>query len=276
MTDVLQHQGPGDIRHTAPSNTSIREDIRVYWSKRAETFDQSWGHKIRSSQELSAWVGLFASPGGIKRGDRVLELASGTGEITRVLGNMGCVVDAIDMCEAMTARATAKPENAAVRFHLGDAENTMMPDAIYDAVICRHLVWTLVDPEAALKDWLRVLKPGGRLVIVDGDWVRTPLKARALKRLSAWIDRLQGKAVMWDQAAHEHILAQVHFRDGLTDKALSHLASHTGFSDIVTVPLHPIRRHQWNCATLSERLRVLATYDGHTFLLAARKPQTTD
>ncbi|WP_080518844.1 methyltransferase domain-containing protein [Rhodopseudomonas palustris] len=59
----------------------------------------------------------------------------------------------------------------AVKFHLGDAENPMMPDERFDAVVSRHLVWTLPDPEAALADWLRVLRPGGRVVLVDCDWV---------------------------------------------------------------------------------------------------------
>ena len=168
----------------AGSNFGLKDEIRAYWSQRAETFDLSYGHKIRSRAELDAWARLIAGHAPIAPGDRVLELASGTGEVTRVLLGFGCSIDAIDLCEPMIARAQAKHQGAPVRFHLGDAENTMMPDAVYDLVICRHLVWTLVDPERALADWLRVLKPGGALVIVDGDWVNRSRKAVFFQRLS--------------------------------------------------------------------------------------------
>jgi ubiquinone/menaquinone biosynthesis C-methylase UbiE len=260
---------------TPAANYTLKEDIRTYWSKRAETFDLSWGHKIRTNDEMNGWGALFATPGGIKPGDKVLELASGTGEITRVLVAMGCTVDAIDLCEPMITRARQKHVNAPVKFHLGDAENTMMPDDAYDAVVCRHLVWTLIDPAAALADWFRVLKPGGRLIIADGDWVRTTAKSRALKKLSYWIDRVQGVKSLWDQAAHDQIMAQVYFRDGLKEGALRDMAAQAGFSSIVTTGLDPIRAHQWRSASWSERLRLLATYDGNTFLLAAGKPHTS-
>jgi ubiquinone/menaquinone biosynthesis C-methylase UbiE len=256
-------------------NYSLKDEIRAYWAKRSETFDLSWGHKIRTDEELDAWAALFSTPGGLRRGDKVLELAAGTGEVTRVLVGMGCAVDAIDLCEPMIARASAKDANAAVRFHLGDAENTMMPDGVYDAVVCRHLVWTLVDQAAALADWFRVLKPGGRLVIADGDWVTTTFKAQALRKLSAWIDRSTGVQPCWDDAAHRRIVAQVHFRDGLTSRALGRLVANAGFADSMVTSLDPVRKSQWRSASWSERLRLLATYDTETFLFAARKPPAT-
>ena len=55
-------------------------------------------------------------------------------------------------------------------FAIGDAEDTKEPAEQYDIVINRHLVWTLPHPEKAIKEWKRVLKPGGRLVIMEGNW----------------------------------------------------------------------------------------------------------
>ncbi len=257
---------------TPRPNFSVKEEIRVYWSKRSETFDQSWGHKIRTDGELECWADIFKRHGAIASGVRVLELASGTGEVTRVLLRLGAAIDALDLCEPMIARAKDKHAGAAVRFHLGDAENTMMPAAHYDAVVCRHLVWTLVDPEAALADWLRVLRPGGRIVVVDGDWVRSTRKARLFRMLAAWIDRLTGGKPLWDQAAHERIMAQVRFRDGLTAVVLGPMVEAAGFHDVRIEGLDPIRRYQWCSASWSERLRLLATYDGNTFVLSAAKP----
>jgi ubiquinone/menaquinone biosynthesis C-methylase UbiE len=257
------------------SNFGLKDEIRTYWTKRAETFDQSWGHKIRTAGELEAWSALFRDHGAIGTGFRALELASGTGEVTRALVRMGCTVDAIDLCETMIERAKAKHAGSPVRFHLADAENTMMPDAAYDLVVTRHLAWTLVDPGAALADWFRVLKPGHRVVIVDGDWVRTSLRARLLKRLSALLDRLSGARPLWDQASHERIMSCLPFRDGLTIEDVTRLLRDAGFSDIRTGELTPVRSHQWQAATWSERLRMLATYDGNTFIVSAAKPAGT-
>jgi ubiquinone/menaquinone biosynthesis C-methylase UbiE len=262
-------------RAAASSNYTLKDEIRAYWSERSKTFDQSWGHKIRTSEELVGWAALFTTPGGLKRGDKVLELASGTGEVTRVLVHMGCSVEAIDLCEPMISIAKAKHTVSDVRFHLGDAENTMMPDAAFDAVVCRHLVWTLIDPETALADWFRVLKPGGRLVIADGDWVNSSPRAKALKWLSAQIDRWRSAQPLRDQAAHDRIMAQVRFRDGLKLEELKNMVRAAGFDAIDSAPLDSIRNHQWRSASWSERLRLLALYDGNTFLLSATKPSST-
>jgi ubiquinone/menaquinone biosynthesis C-methylase UbiE len=264
---------PTQIVSSSPNrNFSLKDEIRAYWTKRAETFDQSWGHKIRTAGELDAWCSLFREHGAIGTGFKTLELASGTGEVTRALVQLGCRVDAIDLCETMIERARAKHVGLSVQFHLADAENTMMPDDAYDLVVMRHLVWTLTDPSIALADWFRVLKPGHRVVIVDGDWVRASRRAKLLKRLSALLDRLGGAAPLWDQAAHGHIMERLPYHDGLTLDDVTGLLRGAGFVDIRTGALTPVRRHQWQAATWSERLRMIATYDGNTFIVSGAKP----
>jgi SAM-dependent methyltransferase len=120
---------------------------------------------------------------------QVLELASGTGEVTRVLRALGHRVTGLDFSEAMIARARAKHRgDGAARFVLADAENTMEPDGAYDAVVCRHLVWTLTDPQAALHDWFRTLRPDGRLVVFDGNFVTPSWSGRVAKRALAWLE----------------------------------------------------------------------------------------
>ena len=150
---------------SAPSthdNFTLKEEIRAYWSARAESFDLSFGHAIKSDRELKAFQRLIGDSFGPEPLD-VLDLACGTGEITRALLSLNHRVTALDFSEAMLERARAKHGKAA-RFRLGDAERLLDEDASYDAAITRHLVWTLTDPEAALSEWFRVLRPGGRLL----------------------------------------------------------------------------------------------------------------
>ena len=86
------------------------------------------------------------------------------------LAARGHRVTGIDFAPAMVARARDKAaaQGLAVRFEQGDAEQPAYPDGSFDLVISRHVLWTLPHPEAALDEWLRVLRPGGRLAIIDG------------------------------------------------------------------------------------------------------------
>ena len=51
-----------------------------------------------------------------------------------------------------------------------DCHNLNFPDETFDMVICRNITWTLDDPQKAYKEWLRVLKKGGRLLVSDACW----------------------------------------------------------------------------------------------------------
>ena len=253
-------------------NFGLREDIIAYWSDRAETFDQSFGHGISAGAEEQAWAGLIW--GAIGAAPRtVLELACGTGEITRVLLGLGYSVTAIDFAEPMLARARAKlGHHPAVRFRLGDAENCLEPDARYDAVISRHLVWTLLRPQETLRDWFRVLKPGGVLVVIDGNWSEPNWFGKLYAQMSGVIDRLAGRrdvlsSEMRDR--HRDILRQLPFADGLTQARLTPMLKEAGFTDIAPLSARQLLGAQSRAGTIADTLRLF----GHERLyLRARRP----
>jgi SAM-dependent methyltransferase len=71
----------------------------------------------------------------------------------------------------MVARAVAKTgSRSGVRFVVGDAAEPPLDRAAYDVVLCRHVLWALPDPAVALRRWVDLLGPGGRLVLVEGRW----------------------------------------------------------------------------------------------------------
>ncbi|NGN43885.1 methyltransferase domain-containing protein [Mesorhizobium sp. CGMCC 1.15528] len=229
------------------SNFDVKEQIREYWSRRSETFDQSPAHGIHSKRELATWKRLIGDSAEGIGGGRVLELASGTGEFTRVLRALGCEVEGLDLSEAMIERASRKHGND-VRFYLGDAENAMLPDGRYDAVVCRHLVWTLLAPEDAFRDWLRVLKPGGHLVIIDGNWQHQALVAKVAARVAKIWDRISPRAVLYDAVAHRLIQDQLYFREGLLPDRLTGMLRDAGFTDGHTGPLQGVLASQLRAA----------------------------
>lgn len=154
-------------------NYSLRDEIRDYWSTRAGTFDLSVGHEIFSQRERLAWHRLILKHLGRGDGRRALDLACGTGVISHLMHDLGYAVTGLDWSEAMLARARAKAtqRESGIRFLIGDAERTLEKAESYDVLVTRHLVWTLVDPRAAFAEWFSLLKPGGRLLIIDGDFV---------------------------------------------------------------------------------------------------------
>lgn len=192
---------------------------------------------------------------------KILELACGTGEITKVILSLGHDVTAIDFSEKMLVVARGKHSGSSkVRFVLGDAENTMEPDDTYDAIVCRHLVWTLTDPRKAIAEWLRVLKPGGKLIVFDGNWASKPFIGRCAEIGVRCIERFIGHDPLYENVMtekHAGIMARLPFSEGLTFEMIAQLLDETGYTAISRVKHGPITAAQRRRETLRNRLRTM-------------------
>lgn len=222
-------------------NCDLRDEIKTYWSLRAETFDSQPGHEIFSEDERAAWHALLRKHLGTGEGRVALDLACGTAVVSHLLDDLGFKVTGLDWAEPMLdrARAKAKARGRQIRFLLGDAERTMESDDTYDVITNRHLVWTLVDPLACFREWHRVLKVGGKVLIVDGDFVNTSTLTRLMKRFTAWAGRLglardamHGAPNSEMAATHSSILSRVHFSNGAHAEAVADLLKDAGFSKV--------------------------------------------
>lgn len=148
------------------------QDIEEYWSAQASTFDDEPDHGLRTDDIRAAWAARLEQwiP---QEAARVADLGCGTGSLSILLAQRGHDVVGVDLSPAMAAQARAKAtrEGAVVEFMVGDASDPDLADASFDVVLSRHVVWNLVDPALALSRWAQLLKPTGRLVLVEGRWV---------------------------------------------------------------------------------------------------------
>jgi ubiquinone/menaquinone biosynthesis C-methylase UbiE len=150
----------------------VKQQVAAHWDRRAAHFDEDFGHSIRTSAERAAWDRILALVVPAGRALAALDAGCGTGFLSFELASRGHRVTGVDFAPAMIAQARRKAteHGIAVRFEEGDVEQLPFAPASFDLVISRHVLWTLPHPEAAINEWMRVLRPGGRLAIVDSQF----------------------------------------------------------------------------------------------------------
>ena len=140
------------------------------WDVEAEAFDQEPDHGLHDPVVRDAWQSLLRSlvppiP------SRIADLGCGTGTLSLLLAEDAHQVDGVDFSPEMIRRASAKAGTfPGVTFAVGDASAPELPPAAYDVVLCRHVLWALPSPAAALERWVELLVPDGRVVLIEGSW----------------------------------------------------------------------------------------------------------
>ena len=143
--------------------------------------------------ESFAGVGNPFSLGEIRPGETVVDVGSGAGLDSLVAGQKvgatGSVIG-VDMTEEMLLKARSNAERmeaSNVSFRKGLVEKLPLSDGSADVAISNGVVNLVPDKEAALKETLRVLKPGGRLYLAD-IIVHKPVPEGARKSIDLWTD----------------------------------------------------------------------------------------
>lgn len=130
-----------------------------YWSQHSETIHQMFVPLTRALIERA----------GIQQGQKVLDVAGGAGEpsltIAGLVGPEGSVTFTDGVAQMVeTARARAQQRGLSnIQFQQTVAESLPFPDESFDVVVSRLGVMLFADPDMAIREMLRVLKPGGRL-----------------------------------------------------------------------------------------------------------------
>ena len=173
----------------------------------------------------------------LQPGQRVLDVATGTGDLAFVekaaVGTQGQVVG-VDSCAAMLEVARQR-HRGAVDFQEGDAMDLQFPDASFDVITIGFGLRNVADRSRALREFRRVLRPGGRLMVLDFS-TPTSKPLKALHDLFYFVVMPKvGRVVAWHRDAHHYTAASI--RTWLSRDELSEAMLEAGFVDARYVSL---------------------------------------
>jgi len=200
----------------------VTDELRAQWAAVAEHYGLGWSHA--DGPDLG-WLVEALRP---RPADRVVDLGAGAGHATLAVAPHVAHVTAIDPTPEMLAvagRLAAERSIANVSFTRATADALPFPDESLDAAVSRFSIHHWPDPPAALREVARVLRPGGRVVLVDlvaeedahlesflttVEVLRDPTHGRVL-RPSDWRAALAGAGLVGD------IVREWHFRHDTED-----------------------------------------------------------
>ncbi|MCH0567088.1 MULTISPECIES: class I SAM-dependent methyltransferase [unclassified Streptomyces] len=177
----------------------------VDWDAQAAAFDDEPDHGLRDARVRAAWTERLRGWLPERPGD-VLDLGCGTGSLSLLAVGLGHRITGVDRSPAMLERARDKLAGHDAVFLPGDAAAPPVGERRFDAVLVRHVLWTLPAPDRVLRRWRDLLRPGGRLVLVEGVWgTLSPvgIPADRLTRLLAplagdvHLEHLAGDPLLW-------------------------------------------------------------------------------
>jgi SAM-dependent methyltransferase len=196
---------------------SARAGSVADWDAAAASFDDEPDHGLRDPDVRLAWADRLHAWLPSRPGD-VLDLGCGTGSLSLLAAEQGHRVTGVDLSPAMVALARAKLAGRDAVFLVGDAAAPPVGEDRFDAVVVRHVLWALPDPGRALRHWRELLRPGGRLVLIEGVWGTVSPVGIPADRLTGLlgpaaghvrVERLSDEPRLWGRAVEDERYAVV-------------------------------------------------------------------
>lgn len=160
---LLSEQSDGD------ESMELKEKIRHGWDVSAEGFSKIVVAPEFEMPGRGVWTDLILEKAPGEGSLKILDVGTGPGLFATILSLAGHQVTGIDISEPMLDQAKENSAKYGVRpeILLMNSEDIEFADNMFDMIVSRNVVWTMVNPEAAYEKWLKCLKPGGRVVVFD-------------------------------------------------------------------------------------------------------------
>ncbi|MHB1501893.1 MAG: class I SAM-dependent methyltransferase [Candidatus Dormibacteria bacterium] len=207
---------------------TVVDKIREFWDADAATYDLDPGHHPAGNMIRAVWrsalEGLLPPAP-----SQVLDVGSGTGFLSLLACELGHAVTAVDLSPRMLGRLRQKADSAGLQVKTVEADAVDVPPGPFDAVMSRHLLWTLLDPATALGAWRRAA-PLGRLVLIDRDW-GDPSAAQQLRgRCRQLVDRVRSTPPTHHSTYDPEIVGALPLGHGARPEAVLDLVAKAGWA----------------------------------------------
>lgn len=149
----------------------LEKRIEKYWDKRADGYNEVV-QKEMACQKKQAWESLLLKYIGQGKKLQVLDVGTGPGFFAIVLAGLNYSVTAVDKCQVMLSQARKNAEEAGknIRFLKADAHAIDLPNECLDVIVSRNVTWLMPNPLEVYREWYRLLKPTGKVVVFDANW----------------------------------------------------------------------------------------------------------
>ena len=234
------------------------EQVRDYWNKRSNGFSSAINEEADSELGVE-WRARFTGWLGEKPLE-ILDDGAGPGFFTLLLTQLGHRVTSIDYSEQMLEHLR---DNLAARGYAAnalrmDAQALAFPDACFDAVVQRNVLWNLDHPEQAIREIHRMLRPGGTFILSDGNFYLASHDAEYAAERERRRQAMAARAEAQPRQPGDH---NAHNQENVNFTIIEKIAEEQ--------PLSRVRRPQWD---LDQLIR-LGFYDIEISIQGDNLPQ---
>ncbi|WP_374972638.1 bifunctional demethylmenaquinone methyltransferase/2-methoxy-6-polyprenyl-1,4-benzoquinol methylase UbiE [Spongiibacter marinus] len=183
------------------------------------------------------WKRFTIELSGVRRGNSVLDIAGGTGDLaakfSRLVGSEGRVVLA-DINDSMLQVGREKLTNRGIvgniEYVQANAECLPFPDNSFDCITIAFGLRNVTDKDAALRSMLRVLKPGGRLLVLEFSKPTNELMSKVYDRYSFDILPRMGKLITNDEDSYRYLAESIRMHPD--QETLKEMMAEAGFAEV--------------------------------------------
>ena len=210
----------------------LKKKVEKYWDWRSSSYTLD----IDKSPETDrAWYNTIRALADAGETRTALDVGTGPGQLAFYLAEAGFNVTGMDISPEMirSAQKTADEMQLTINFRTGDAELLNFTDNSFDVIVSRNLIWTLPNPEKALKEWHRVLKPGGRIIVSDGFWQNQTWRRiyEIPINLLKGIFQLNNRVSLRFFLHYFSVMKDLPLYEGVKKEEMLHLLRDAGFND---------------------------------------------
>ncbi len=222
----------GDV-HTSVNKA---EKVRSMFASIAGAYDLN--NRLHSFGRDGAWRRKTVRLAQVEAGEHVLDVACGTGELTRAFRGMTQAerIVGLDYTQEMLDIARTKRDRPGIEYTQGDAMVLPFAEASFDVVSIAFGIRNVQEPAKAIAEFRRVLRPGGRLLILEFSRPRNPLIRAGNDFYCGWLMPRTATLISGDTSGAYYYLPKS-VESFISPEQLGTMATDAGFVDVRYTPM---------------------------------------